>query len=259
VSDPRNNEESMRGRVSPEEWDTRVQLAACYRLVALYGMTDMIANHISAMVPGEPDHYLINPYGLLYTEITASNLIKIDLDGNIVDKLPSLDYGINRTGFVIHSAIHAVRPDAACIIHTHTRAGMAVSALECGLLPITQTATRFDKVAYHDFMGISVDLSEQKSLQADLGDAEVMILRNHGLLALGPSIPEAFNTMYRLELACKAQVDAMACNTKLVIPAPEIIAHANKQWKPGVIRRYGMLEWPAMLRQLDKIDASYQN
>ena len=154
----------LKARVSAQEWQTRVELAACYRLVALYGMTDMIANHISAMVPGEPNHYLINPYGLLYTEITASSLIKIDIDGNIVDR-PNEDYGINRTGFVIHSAIHSARPDAACIIHTHTRAGMTVSTLKCGLLPLTQTATRFAKVAYHHFEGISVDLSEQKSLQ----------------------------------------------------------------------------------------------
>jgi len=154
---------TIKSRVSQAEWDTRVELAACYRLVSLYGMTDMIANHISAMVPGEPNHYLINPYGMLYDEITASTLIKIDIDGNIVDR-PNDDYGINRTGFVIHSAIHSVRPDAACIIHTHTRAGMTVSTLKCGLLPLTQTATRFAKVAYHQFEGISVDLSEHKSL-----------------------------------------------------------------------------------------------
>ena len=247
----------LKGRVSVEEWKTRVELAACYRLVSLYGMTDMIANHISAMVPGEPNHYLINPYGMLYDEITASSLIKIDIDGNIIDR-PNEDYGINRTGFVIHSAIHSVRPDAACIIHTHTRAGMTVSTLKCGLLPLTQTATRFAKVAYHHFEGISVDLSVQKSLQRDLGDAEVMILHNHGLLAVGPSIPEAFNSIYRLELACKVQVDAMACNAELIIPEPEVVAKANAQWNPSVTRRYGILEWPAMLRQLDKKDDSYK-
>ena len=247
----------LKDRVSAEEWNTRVELAACYRLVSLYGMTDMIANHISAMVPGEPNHYLINPYGMLYDEITASSLIKIDIDGKIVDR-PNENYGINRTGFVIHSAIHSVRPDASCIIHTHTRAGMTVSTLKCGLLPLTQTATRFARVAYHHFEGISVDLSEQKSLQRDLGDAEVMILHNHGLLAVGPSIPEAFNTIYRLELACKVQVDAMACNAELIIPEPEVVAKANAQWNPSVTRRYGILEWPAMLRQLDKKDDSYK-
>jgi ribulose-5-phosphate 4-epimerase/fuculose-1-phosphate aldolase len=248
---------SMKDHVSPDEWAARVELAACYRLVSVYGMTDMIANHISVEVPGEPGHFLINAYGLLYPEITASNLMKIDLDGNILAK-PDLPYGFNRPGFVIHGAVHRGRPDAKCIIHTHSRAGMALSALECGLLPLTQTATRFAKVAYHDFQGISIDLAEQQSLIDDLGDAEVMVLRNHGLLAVGPTIPEAFNSMYRLELACKTQIDAMACNTKLLIPSPEIVAKSNAQWKPDVTRRYGMLEWPAMLRQLDWLDTSYK-
>lgn len=249
---------TIKSRVTEAEWKTRVELAACYRLVSLYGMTDMIANHISAMVPGEPNHYLINPYGMLYDEITASSLIKIDIDGNIVDR-PNDDYGINRTGFVIHSAIHSVRPDAACIIHTHSRAGMTLSTLKCGLLPLTQTATRFAKVAYHHFQGISVDLSEQKSLQDDLGDAEVMVLHNHGLLALGPSIAEAFNNIYRLELACKVQVDAMACNAELIIPSSDIVAKANAQWNPGVTRRYGILEWPAIVRQLDRVSETYKD
>ena len=249
---------TIKSRVSDAEWKTRVELAACYRLVSLYGMTDMIANHISAMVPGEPDHFLINPYGLLYDEITASSLIKIDIDGNIIDR-PNDAYGINRTGFVIHSAIHTVRPDAACVIHTHSRAGMTLSTLKCGLLPLTQTATRFGKVAYHHFQGISVDLSEQKSLQEDLGDAEVMVLHNHGLLAVGPSIPEAFNNIYRLELACKVQVDAMACNTELIIPPADVVAKANAQWNPSVTRRYGILEWPAILRQLDRVSQTYKD
>lgn len=249
---------SKRGDVSPEEWQVRVQLAAAYRLTSVYGMTDMIANHISVAVPGEPGRFLINAYGLLYPEITASNLIKIDLDGNIIDK-SELELGINRAGFVIHSAIHAARSDMHCVMHTHSRAGMALSALKCGLLPLTQTATRFDKVAYHDFVGIAIDLSERESLVRDLGDAEVMILRNHGLVALGESVPECFNTMYRLELACKVQVDAMACNTELVLPPEHIVRLANSQWKPGVTRRYGLLEWPAMLRQLEHLDPSYKD
>jgi len=249
---------SRRNDVSPQEWQTRVELAAAYRLASVYGMTDMIANHISASVPGEPGHFLINAYGLLYTEITASNLIKIDLDGTIVDQ-SELDLGVNRAGFVIHSAIHAARPDAHCVMHTHTRAGMALSTLKCGLLPLTQTATRFDKVAYHDFEGIAVDLAERESLVRDLGDAEVMVLRNHGLVALGESVPECFNTMYRLELACKVQVDAMACNTELVMPPEHVVRLAESQWKPGVTRRYGVLEWPAMLRQLEHIDPTYKD
>jgi ribulose-5-phosphate 4-epimerase/fuculose-1-phosphate aldolase len=249
---------STQARVSAEEWQVRVDLAASYRLAALYGMTDMIANHISAAVPGEPGHFLINPYGLLYTEITASSLLKIDLDGNILSK-SELDYGVNRAGFIIHSAIHEARHDVQCVMHTHTRAGMTISTLKCGLLPITQTATRFDKVAYHDFEGIAIDDAERESLVRDLGDAEVMILRNHGLLVVGESVAEAFNTMYRLELACKVQVDAMACNTEMIIPPPEIVARAQAQWKPGVTRRYGILEWESMLRQLDRIDPTFRD
>lgn len=249
---------SMRNEVSEAEWEVRVALAAAYRLTALYGMTDMIANHISVAVPGEPDHFLINAYGLLYTEITASNLIKINIDGDVIAK-SDLDLGVNRAGFIIHSAIHAARPEMACVMHTHTRAGMAVSALKCGLLQLTQSATRFDSVAYHDFTGRAFDLQERDTLVRDLGDAEVLILRNHGLLTLGETIPEAFNAMYRLELACKAQIDAMSCNTELNIPSAEAVEYAQSQWKPGVMRRYGMLEWPALLRQLDHIDPTYKD
>lgn len=248
---------AVRERVTPEEWDARVTLAAAYRLVALYGMTDMIANHISCCVPGEPGHFLINPYGLLYTEITASSLLKVTLDGTIVDQ-GDTEYNINRAGFVIHSAIHGAREDVDCVVHTHTPAGMAVSALQCGLLPITQTATRWSKIAYHDFEGIAINLDERASLVRDLGNAEVMILRNHGLLAVGGSVPEAFNSIYRLELSCKAQLMAMACNTPLAIPSDGVVALARSQWSPNVTRRYGILEWPAMLRQLDAVDQSYK-
>src|SRR5215472_8496232 len=159
---------SAKGEVTAAEWQARVDLAACYRLVALYGMTDMIANHISVRVPGAPDQFLINAYGLFYEEITASSLLKIDLDGNILWK-PDLDYGFNRAGFVVHSAIHAARPDVACVIHTHTWAGMALSAMKCGLLPMTQTAMRFAKVAYHDYEGVAVSLEERERLARDLG------------------------------------------------------------------------------------------
>jgi ribulose-5-phosphate 4-epimerase/fuculose-1-phosphate aldolase len=238
---------AIRDRVSPKEWEARVTLAAAYRLTSLYSMTDMIANHISSAVPGEHGHFLINPYGLLYTEITASNLLKVDLDGTIVgDNVSGLN--INRAGYVIHSAIHAAKPEVGCVAHTHTPAGMAISALHCGLWPITQTATRWSTIAYHDFGGIAIDLDERARLMRDLGDAEVMILRNHGLLTVGPSVPEAFNSLYRLELSCKAQLLAMSCNTPLVIPSDEIVAKARAQWSPGVTRRYGILEWPPMLR-----------
>ncbi len=249
--------QSARSRVSPEEWEARVALAAAYRLTDLYGMTDMIANHISVEVPGEPNHFLINAYGLLYTEITASNLLKIDIDGNVIMK-SELDLGVNRAGFVVHSALHAARPEMKCIMHTHTRAGMAVSALKCGLLYLTQSSTRFDSVAYHDFTGQAFDLGERHRLVKDNGNAEVIIMRNHGLLTLGESVPEAFNAMYRLELACRSQIDAMSCNTELNIPNAEAVKYAHSQWKPGVVRRYGMLEWPALLRRLDQIDPSYK-
>jgi ribulose-5-phosphate 4-epimerase/fuculose-1-phosphate aldolase len=251
---------SVRKKVSPEEWQARVDLAAAYRLAVVYGMTDMIANHISAAVPGEPGHFLINPYGLLYQEITASCLLKIDLEGNIITQSDDLPYGVNRAGFVIHSAIHAARHDVVCVMHTHSRAGMAVSALKCGLLPLTQTATRFGphNLAYHDFEGIVLDDSEKESLVRHLGDAEAMILRNHGLLTVGPSVAEAFNIMYRLELSCKTQLDAMACNTELNIPSPEVVARANAQWKPSVQRRFGILEWESLMRELDRIDPTFR-
>jgi ribulose-5-phosphate 4-epimerase/fuculose-1-phosphate aldolase len=249
---------SIRAEVAPEEWQARVDLAACYRLVALYGMTDMIANHISVRMPSAAGHFLINAYGLLYEEITASSLVKIDLDGNIVWK-PDLDYGVNRAGFVVHSAIHAARHDVACVIHTHTPAGMAVSCMRCGLLPLTQTAMRFAKIGYHDYESVAVELGERERLVRDLGDAEALILRNHGLVALGPSIPEAFSNIWRLELACRAQIAAMSCNTELMQPPPEIVERTNNLYRPNVRRPWGVLEWPALLRQLDRRDPSYRN
>ncbi|MCJ2144748.1 class II aldolase/adducin family protein [Methylobacterium sp. E-066] len=249
---------SMRDRVSPGEWEARVNLAACYRLVALWDMTDMIANHISVRVPGEPEHFLINAYGLLYEEISASNLVKIDFDGNIVDK-PDFDYGVNRAGFVIHSAVHRARHEVDCVIHTHTPAGMAISAMKCGLLPMTQTAMRFSTVAYHDYEGVAVDLDEQKRIVDDLGDADLMILRNHGLLVVGPTVPQAFSNIYRAELACKAQLMAMAASTDLVLPSDAVIAKTNHLYRPEVRRPFGVLEWPALLRKLDRIDPTYRD
>jgi ribulose-5-phosphate 4-epimerase/fuculose-1-phosphate aldolase len=248
---------SMKSEVAPEEWEARVNLAACYRLVAHYGMVDMIANHISVRVPGHPDQFLINAYGLFYEEITASSLVKVDLDGNILAK-PDLDYGINRAGFVVHSAIHAARHDVGCVIHTHTPMGMAVASMKCGLLPMTQTAMRFSKVAYHDYEGVAIDLAERDRLVRDLGDADVMILRNHGLIACGPSIPEAFSNIYRLELACAAQVAALSCNTEIIIPPPAVIERTNHLYKPHVRRPWGVLEWPGLLRMLDRRDPSYR-
>lgn len=249
---------SARSEVSEAEWETRINLAACYRLVALWGMDEMIANHISARVPGEPGHFLINAYGLLYEEITASSLIKIDLDGNVIWK-PSFDYGVNRAGFVIHSAIHRARHEVDCIIHTHTPAGMAVSAMPDGLLPMTQTAMRFSRVGYHDFEGVAVNLEEQARIVADLGDADLLILRNHGLLTVAPSIPQAFSNIYRAELACRAQVMAMAGGGRIVLPAAEVIGQTNHMYQPNVRRPFGILEWPALLRKLDRMGANFRD
>src|SRR5437588_1239384 len=214
--------------VDPQEWETRVDLAACYRLVDLYGMCDLHLNHISARVPGNEEHFLINPFGMLYEEITASALIKVDLAGNIVAN-SNPEYGINLPGYVIHSAIHRARHDVGCVLHTHTNAGMAVSVLKCGLLPLTQTAMRWPRIGYHDFEGVVVNLDEQKRLVDDLGDSEVMILRNHGLLACGSSIGQAFNSIYRLERACQTQLMAMACNSEMVMPPQAVIAKSNTQ------------------------------
>jgi ribulose-5-phosphate 4-epimerase/fuculose-1-phosphate aldolase len=249
---------SIEPHVSPEEWRARVDLAAFYRLVDIWGMSDLIANHISVRVPGEPGHFLINSYGYLYEEITASSLIKIDMDGNIIWK-PDFDYGFNRAGFVIHAAIHRAREDAHCVVHTHTEAGMAVSALECGLLPITQMAMRFANVACHDFEGVVVNLGEQERLVRDLGTSDLMILRNHGLLAVGASIPETFDTIRRAELACATQLRAMATGAPLVIPSDAVQKETARLYEPGVRRPFGVMEWPALLRKLDRIDPSFRH
>jgi ribulose-5-phosphate 4-epimerase/fuculose-1-phosphate aldolase len=251
--------------IDPAEWETRVDLAACYRLVDLYGMTDLHLNHISARVPGREEHFLINPFGMMYEEITASSLIKVDLDGKIISN-SNADYGINLAGYVIHSAIHAARHDVACVLHTHTNAGMAVSVLKCGLLPLTQTAMRWGKIAYHDFEGVAVELDERERLVADLGDCEVMILRNHGLLACGTTVGQAFNNIYRLERACQTQLMAMACNAEITMPPDAVIARSNAQLAiapspdaKGNKRPHGSLEWPALRRMLDRRDPSYRN
>jgi ribulose-5-phosphate 4-epimerase/fuculose-1-phosphate aldolase len=249
---------SLKDVVPPAEWEARKQLAACYRLMDRYGMTDMIYNHITAKVPGTDDRLLINLYGLLYKEITASNLVEIDLDG-ILCRKPESAYGINKSGYVIHGCIHRARSDVHCIIHTHTRAGMAVSAMRSGLLPITQTASRFHgHIAYHDFEGPAIDLAEQERLVADLGPHYAMILRNHGLLVGGVSVPQAFNLMYQLEMACRAQVDAMAGGRDEVhVPPGDVLERAAHLYQPGTRRPYGELEWHAMLRQLDAEPGGY--
>ena len=204
-------------------------------------------------VPSEANAFLINAYGMLYEEITASSLIKIDVDGNILSKpdFGELNYGINTAGYVIHGAIHRARSDVTCVLHTHTRAGMAVAAMKCGLLPISQTSIRFEgHIGYHDYEGPAIELAERERLVKNLGAHDAMILRNHGLLTCGASVPQAFNTMYQLELACRTQVDAMAARTELNLPSGEVLEKTAHLYQPGTRRPYGVLEWPAMLRLL---------
>lgn len=250
------NFQSVKDSVSPEEWQTRVDLAACYRLTDLYGMTDLIYNHITAKIPNT-EHLLINLYGLLYKEITASSLVKIDLEGNILSK-PDTDYGINKSGYVIHGAIHQARTDVNCVIHTHTRAGMAVASMKSGLLPMTQTSMRFvGHLGYHDYEGPAIDLDERVRLVQDLGQHDAMILRNHGLLTCGATIQQAFNTMYQLELSCRAQVDAVNSQAELLIAPKAVVDRTSHLYQPGTRRPYGVLEWPAMLRYLNAEPSHY--
>lgn len=250
----------MKRRCTAAEWQARVDLAACYRLVALYGMSDMIANHISLRVPDEGEAFLINAYGLLYEEITASSLIKVDLQGRVLAKpdFGALDYGINKAGYVLHSAIHAARPEVACVIHTHTWANMAVSALDCGLLPMTQTAMRFLRIGYHDYQGVVLEDAERESLVRDLGQAEALILRNHGAVTVGRTVGEAFNWMHRLELACRAQLAAQATGRGLVPVPPAVLEATWNNYQRGTRRPYGLMEWPALLRKLDRLDPGYR-
>lgn len=248
---------ALRQRVSPEEWEVRVDLAACYRLAAHFRMTDLIYTHISARVPGPEHHFLINAFGQLWDEIGASTLVKVTLDGDIVDD--PTGYGFNRAGYVIHSAVHRARPDVACVMHTHTAAGIAVSAQENGLLPLSQHAMRFtNSIAYHDYEGLALELEEQQRLVRDLGSHKAMILRNHGLLTCGASIPETLDTMYYLERACQTQVTAMAGGAKLRIPAPAVAEKTAAQFR-ALPYKPKRPEWKALLRMLDKTDPSYKN
>lgn len=240
----------------PAEWKVRVDLAACYRLAAHFGMTDLIYTHISARVPGEDGHFLINAYGLLFDEIRASSLVKVTLDGEVVDDPTGL--GINAAGFVIHGAVHAARHDVACVMHTHTTAGLAVAAQRHGLLPLTQHAMRFTAaLGYHDYEGIALDRDEQRRLVADLGAHNAMVLRNHGLLVCGPTIHDAFDLMAHLERACQAQVAALAGHAEVVTPPPAVARKVAEQFaRPG--RQAPANAWAALLRMLDRRDASYR-
>jgi len=248
---------SVRDRVSKEEWQTRVDLAAAYQLAHIYRWTDLIYTHFSARVPGTED-FLINPYGMMFDEITASSLVKIDWNGKILDD--PLGMGVNEAGFVIHSCVHKARPEINCVIHTHTRAGVAVSAMKCGLLPISQHAMMIQAdVAYHDYEGIALYMEEQERMAADLGkNAKAMILRNHGLLTLGETVREAFSIMYYLDCACQIQVDAMSGGMENVLEMTKHAADtAAKQFeRPNRIGAYK--DWPALLRMLDRKGINYR-
>jgi ribulose-5-phosphate 4-epimerase/fuculose-1-phosphate aldolase len=249
---------SLRDRVSEEEWKVRVDLAAAYRLAHLHGWTStLIYNHISARVPGPDHHFLLNPFGLRWDEVTASNLVKIDLDGNILDDTP---HKINNAGYTIHSAIHAARDDAMCVIHTHTEAGLAVSALDDGLIYTNQDAMMFyGHTAYHDFEGIALDLTERERLVDDLGDNKVMILRNHGLLTTGHTVADAWVQMYFFEKVCSAQLTllsaAAASGQNIRYPSREVCAHTAKQYDDNGC---GEREWPSLIRQLDDVTTGYK-
>jgi ribulose-5-phosphate 4-epimerase/fuculose-1-phosphate aldolase len=247
----------VHAQVSAEEWQVRVDLAAAYRLVDHYGWTDMIFTHLSARVPGPEHHFLINPYGLMFDEVTASNLVKIDLDGNVV---LHTGYDVNPAGFCIHSAIHMARENARAVMHVHTDDGVAVAAMADGLLPITQTAMVIhDEIAYHEYEGVALDLSERERLVQDIGDKKLMILRNHGTLAVGNSVSDCFLMLYTLERACSMQVRAMAsgnCHQ----PSAASVATSAKQGK--MLMASGELDtlaWPALLRMLDRKDASFRS
>ncbi|MFD5765914.1 class II aldolase/adducin family protein [Streptomyces sp. NPDC127049] len=246
-----------------EELRLRRELAAVYRLVAHFRMTDLIFTHISLRLPGPEHHFLINPYGLLFEEITASNLVKIDLDGHPVEPTP---YPVNPAGFVIHSAIHAARADAHCVLHTHTKAGCAVAAQEHGLLPLNQMSMEFhDRVGYHDYEGVALNLDEQRRIVADIGAHPALILRNHGLLTVGETAAQAFLRMYYLERACEIQVTAQAGGAPLVVPPAEVCEYTARQLAGETSASdfadddaYD-LAWAAMLRLLDRTCPEYKD
>jgi ribulose-5-phosphate 4-epimerase/fuculose-1-phosphate aldolase len=248
--------ESIRNQVSPEEWQTRVDLAACYRLVAMYGWDDLVFTHISARVPGPDEHFLINAYGLLFEEMTASSLVKVDLQGNLVLDSP---YIINPAGFTIHSAVHEARPDVSCVLHTHTRAGVAVSAQAAGLLPISQASLiPLISIGYHDYEGVALNPEEKPRLVADLGSHSNLILRNHGLLTAAATIPDAFLMMYILETACQTQLLAQSTGALLTTIDERIINGIAAQAEQVTKGLGGRLAWPGLLRKLDRRDPSYR-
>ncbi len=247
----------VRDQVTGAEWQTRVDLAACYRLVAMHGWDDLVFTHISARVPGPDEHFLINAYGLMFEEMTASSLVKVDLSGAKVLDTPHM---INPAGFTIHSAIHAARHDVGCVIHTHTRAGVAVSTQAAGLLPLSQVSLfPLASIAYHDYEGLALNDDEKPRLVANLGDRSNMILRNHGLLTAAATVPDAFLAMYVLETACQTQLLAQSAGVPLTLIGREILAGIKAQAVAVTRGLGGSLAWPGLLRKLDRHDSSFRN
>ena len=247
---------SLKDKVSAEEWQLRVDLAACYRLTAVYGWTDLIFTHITARIPGPEHHFLINPYGLMFDEITASSLVKVDGKCNKVIDSP---FPVNPAGFVIHSAVHEAREDIQCVMHVHTRASVAVSAQKCGVLPISQQSTFvLASLAYHDYEGVAFREDEKPRLQADLGDRTYLMLRNHGLLTVGKTVAEAFLAMYIFESTCQIQVSAQA-GGELVPVDPRIVGGVAQAMKVQTDGIGAAFVWPSLLRKLDRIDPGYKN
>ena len=248
---------NVREVVSPEEWQVRVDLAAAYRLVAVYGWDDLVFTHISARVPGPEHHFLINPYGMMFEEITASSLVKVDLEGRIVMES---DYHINPAGFTIHSAVHAAREDALCVMHLHTDCGIAVSAQKEGLLPVSQQSTFvLASLGYHDYEGLALNDEEKPRLVADLGNKTFLILRNHGLLTVGPTVADAFLSMFLLERACRIQILAQSGGRELIRISDGILAQIPAQEAIVTKGGPGRLVWPGLLRKLDRLGADYKN
>ena len=247
---------SVKDQVSAEEWQLRINLAACYRLVAMFGWDDLIFTHISARVPGPEDHFLINAYGLMFEEMTASSMVKVDLDGKVVLETPHF---VKPAGFTIHSAIHAARQDAGCVLHTHTRAGVAVSAQAGGLMPLSQISLLpYSSLAYHDYEGIALNEDEKPRLVADMGNKNFLILRNHGLLTVGSTIPDAFLYMYALETACQIQLAALSGGVEVVQVNGAIVDGIQAQVETVLKGFGGELAWPGLLRKLDRRDSSYR-
>lgn len=247
----------VKSQVGEEEWKLRVDLAACYRLVALYGWDDLIFTHISARLPGPDHHFLINPYGMTFDEVTASSLVKIDLEGR---KLMESPYEINPAGFTIHSAIHAARDDAKCVLHTHSLNGVAVSATKQGVLPISQQSVFvLASLGYHDYEGVALHEGEKPRLVRDLGDKSFLMLRNHGILTVGATIPDAFLLMYLFEAACTIQIRAQSTHGELISVDPKIVAGATMMAKQVTRSAGGALAWPGLLRKLDRIDRGYRD